>query len=94
MMHDATLNRTTTGTGKTTECNWEGYIDGLTTKTDPPQPIPRFKEVVNLMLRQDVIDRNMYMIVDIKVSWRERERAHAAIGKKYVPYFFCVWPMR
>ncbi|CDS12858.1 hypothetical protein LRAMOSA05042 [Lichtheimia ramosa] len=66
MMHDMTLNRTTTGTGTIGQVNWHGYIDSLVTKTDPPQPIPRFKEVVQLMLRQDVIDKNMYMIVDIK----------------------------
>ncbi|KAI8141191.1 PLC-like phosphodiesterase [Fennellomyces sp. T-0311] len=66
MMHDMTLNRTTTGTGKIGECNWHGYIDSLTTKTEPPQPIPLFRDVVKLMLRQDVIDKKMYMIIDIK----------------------------
>lgn len=73
MMHDMTLNRTTTGTGTIGQVNWHGYIDSLVTKTDPPQPIPRFKEVVQLMLRQDVIDKNMYMIVDIKVKRTKRK---------------------
>lgn len=67
MMHDLTLNRTTTGTGNVGDRDWHGYIDGLTTKTDPPQPIPRFKDIVRLLLRPEVVDRNMYMIVDIKV---------------------------
>ncbi|KAI9497071.1 PLC-like phosphodiesterase [Zychaea mexicana] len=66
MMHDMKLNRTTTGHGKIGEVNYHGYIDGLETKSDPPQPIPLFRDVVKLMLRQDVIDRNMYMIIDIK----------------------------
>lgn len=80
MMHDMTLNRTTTGTGNIGQVNWHGYIDGLVTKTDPPQPIPRFKDVVQLMLRRDVIDKNMYMIVDIKVcmlllSWQQQMKS-------------------
>lgn len=67
MMHDMKLNRTTTGVGKVGDVNYHGYIDGLVTKTEPPQPIPLFRDVVKLMLRQDVIDKNMYFVVDIKV---------------------------
>ncbi|KAI9320055.1 PLC-like phosphodiesterase [Dichotomocladium elegans] len=66
MMHDISLDRTTTGTGKVPEVNWHGYIDGLRTKSEPPQPIPLFKDVVQLMLRPDVVERNIYMVVDIK----------------------------
>ncbi|KAG2228163.1 hypothetical protein INT45_009209 [Circinella minor] len=66
MMHDMKLDRTTTGTGKVGDVNYHGYIDGLVTKTKPPQTIPLFRDVVKLMLRQDVIDKKMYFVVDIK----------------------------
>lgn len=40
MMHDMTLNRTTTGTGTIGQVNWHGYIDSLVTKTDPHNLYP------------------------------------------------------
>lgn len=69
VMHDLTLDRTTTGTGPVRSQNWHGYIDELTTKVEPTQPIPRFNEVLDLLIQPDVssID-GLYMIVDIKVT--------------------------
>lgn len=68
MMHDTTLNRTSTGLGLVNENNWHGGIDGYTTKTEPPQPIPRFNDVLDLLIQPEAssVDR-LYMIVDIKV---------------------------
>ncbi|KAI7902699.1 PLC-like phosphodiesterase [Cokeromyces recurvatus] len=64
MMHDLTLNRTTTGTGAVHDQDWYGYIDKLTTKTNPPQPIPRLNDVLDLLLT--TTNDKLYMIVDIK----------------------------
>ncbi|KAI9485638.1 MAG: PLC-like phosphodiesterase [Benjaminiella poitrasii] len=67
MMHDLTLDRTSTGTGAVHDQMWHGYIDNLTTKTSPPQPIPRFNDVVNLLTQPKISSTcGLYMIVDIK----------------------------
>ncbi|KAG2207502.1 hypothetical protein INT47_004250 [Mucor saturninus] len=67
MMHDLTLNRTSTGLGPVSESNWHGQIDGYTTKSEPHQPIPRFIDVLELLIQPEAaaID-GLYMIVDIK----------------------------
>ncbi|KAI9308273.1 PLC-like phosphodiesterase [Cunninghamella echinulata] len=67
MMHDLTLQRTTTGHGPVSDHPWVGYIDGLTTKTEQPQPIPRFRDVLDLLIRPDTASKqDLTMIVDIK----------------------------
>ncbi|CAO3609269.1 unnamed protein product [Cunninghamella blakesleeana] len=66
MMHDLTLQRTTTGNGAVSDHPWVGYIDELTTKTEPPQPIPRLKDVVNLLIHSHTTNPDLKMIVDIK----------------------------
>ncbi|KAI8647623.1 PLC-like phosphodiesterase [Parasitella parasitica] len=68
MMHDLTLNRTSTGLGAVREQNWHGYIDGITTKAEPAQPIPRFNDVLDFLIRPEISEGNkeLYMIVDIK----------------------------
>ncbi|KAG2229427.1 PLC-like phosphodiesterase [Thamnidium elegans] len=67
VMHDLTLDRTSTGKGPVRESNWHGYIDGLTTKAEPSQPIPRFKDVLDLLTQPEVSSiEGLYMIVDIK----------------------------
>ncbi|KAI9247827.1 PLC-like phosphodiesterase [Sporodiniella umbellata] len=60
MMHDTTLNRTTTGLGSVRDHDWKGDIDQLLTK-DSQQPIPRLKDVLELMKTAE-----QYAIVDIK----------------------------
>lgn len=67
MMHDLTLNRTSTGLGPVRENNWHGGIDQLTTKTEPHQPIPRFNDVLDLLIQPEASSiEGLYMIVDIK----------------------------
>ncbi|KAI8328058.1 PLC-like phosphodiesterase [Chlamydoabsidia padenii] len=67
MMHDLTLQRTTTGTGAVSDHPWFGHIDGLKTKTDPAQPISRLNDVLDVLLRHEVaIKEGFYMIVDVK----------------------------
>ncbi|KAI8375616.1 PLC-like phosphodiesterase [Choanephora cucurbitarum] len=67
MMHDLTLNRTTTGTGAVRDHNWHGYIDTLKTKTEPAQPISRLNDVIEMLIRPDIKSKEgFYMIVDIK----------------------------
>ncbi|KAI8078643.1 PLC-like phosphodiesterase [Halteromyces radiatus] len=67
MMHDLTLQRTTTGTGNVGDHPWYGYIDGLKTKAEPAQPIPRLNDVFDLLVRPEVAsNEQLYMIVDIK----------------------------
>lgn len=70
MMHDLTMNRTSTGLGPVREQNWHGYIDGITTKTEPPQPIPRFNDVLDYLIQPEISEgkKGLYMIVDIKVN--------------------------
>ncbi|KAI8368117.1 PLC-like phosphodiesterase [Radiomyces spectabilis] len=63
MMHDLSLQRTTTGTGAVNDCLWHGYIDGLVTKAGQ-QPIPRLQDVFNMLLR--IPNKSVYMIIDIK----------------------------
>ncbi|KAF7728363.1 hypothetical protein EC973_006171 [Apophysomyces ossiformis] len=64
MMHDLTLDRTTTGSGPIKDHNWHGDIENLVTKKGQ-QPVPRFIEVLELLISNEV-DDNMYMVVDIK----------------------------
>ena len=73
MMHDLTLNRTSTGLGPVREHNWHGYIDGITTKAEPAQPIPRFNDVLDFLIRPEVSEekKGLYMIVDIKVTFSQ-----------------------
>lgn len=69
MMHDLTLNRTSTGLGPVRENNWHGCIDTLTTKAEPHQPIPRFNDVLDLLIQPEASSiEGLYMIVDIKVK--------------------------
>lgn len=69
MMHDLTLNRTSTGLGPVSENNWHGQIDGYTTKSEPHQPIPRFIDVLELLIQPEAASiEGLYMIVDIKVN--------------------------
>lgn len=64
------MNRTSTGLGPVREQNWHGYIDNITTKTEPPQPIPRFNDVLDYLIQPEISEgkKGLYMIVDIKVK--------------------------
>ncbi|KAL0098297.1 PLC-like phosphodiesterase [Phycomyces blakesleeanus] len=102
IMHDLTLQRTSTGNGAVFDHNWVGYIDGLFTKTEPPQPIPRLKDVFDILIRPDVVAKNTYMIVDIKFDNQleildavqvllEEYKAHTSLRKQLV---FGIWDLR
>lgn len=69
MMHDLTLDRTSTGKGPVNNQNWHGYIDSITTKAEPTQPIPRFNDVLDYLIDPETsLKHGLYMIVDIKVN--------------------------
>ncbi|KAG0734303.1 hypothetical protein G6F37_011753 [Rhizopus arrhizus] len=65
MMHDTTLNRTTTGLGQVRDHDWHGDIDQLLTKAEPRQAIPRLNDVLDL-ITQPHISKSLYSIIDIK----------------------------
>lgn len=74
-MHDLTLNRTSTGIGAVRDNNWHGYIDTLTTKVEPHQPIPRFNDVLDLLIQPEASSiEGLYMIVDIKVFTQTKKK--------------------
>ncbi|KAI9020973.1 PLC-like phosphodiesterase [Phycomyces nitens] len=102
IMHDLTLQRTSTGTGPVFENDWTGYIDGLFTKAQPPQPIPRLRDVFDLLIRPDIVAKDTYMIVDIKFDNQleildavqlllEEYKDHACLKKQLV---FGIWDLR
>ncbi|KAI8890140.1 PLC-like phosphodiesterase [Backusella circina FSU 941] len=67
MMHDLTLQRTTTGTGPVRDNNWQGGIDQLVTKKEPCQPIPRLNDFLDFLIEPEVAAiEGLYMIIDIK----------------------------
>ncbi|KAI8988284.1 PLC-like phosphodiesterase [Mycotypha africana] len=67
MMHDTTLDRVTTGTGLVNDCNWYGYIEHLKSRKEPAQPITRFKDVLDYLVKPDIsLMDGLYMIIDIK----------------------------
>lgn len=66
MMHDMTLNRTTTGSGRIHDHKWYGDMDQLHMRASPHSPITRLKDVIDLILQPS--SKDIYMIIDIKVS--------------------------
>ncbi|CAO3687829.1 unnamed protein product [Rhizopus stolonifer] len=64
MMHDTTLNRTTTGSGRIRDHKWYGDMDQLHMKASPHSPITRLKDVIELILQPS--SKDIYMIIDIK----------------------------
>jgi phosphatidylglycerol phospholipase C len=66
MMHDLTLQRTTTGTGPVRDHEWS-EIQTYTTKKGN-QPIPRLKEVLDFLDQIENKKEGFYMIIDIKVK--------------------------
>ncbi|ORZ04373.1 PLC-like phosphodiesterase [Absidia repens] len=86
MMHDLTLQRTTTGTGPVSDHTWFGDIDGLKTKAEPSQPIPRLNDVLDLLIRPEVASKEeLYMIVDIKFdnAIEILDRLHKLLEEEY-----------
>jgi glycerophosphoryl diester phosphodiesterase len=66
VIHDPSLDRTTTGNGIIAEKNYFGYIDSLTTKEEPHCPISRFQDVLNVLIKPE--NSHIWVVIDIKMS--------------------------
>ncbi|RSH78200.1 uncharacterized protein EHS24_002661 [Apiotrichum porosum] len=60
MFHDPTLDRTTTGTGAIHTQPWKGVIEDVRTVKEPVQPIPRFDELIDLLM----LPENQHVILN------------------------------
>ncbi|GHJ83744.1 hypothetical protein NliqN6_0146 [Naganishia liquefaciens] len=66
MFHDPTLDRTTDGRGRIKEQKWEGGIEHVRTRKQPVQPIPRFEELVALIMEPE--NRHVILNIDCKIQ--------------------------
>jgi len=66
MFHDPTLDRTTTGKGTIRTQPWKGVIEHVRTIKEPIQPIPRFEELVDLLMEPD--HQHVFLNIDCKVQ--------------------------
>ncbi|KAL7418541.1 hypothetical protein Q5752_006999 [Cryptotrichosporon argae] len=66
MFHDPTLDRTTTGRGLIREQPWTGTIEHVRTVKEPVQPIPRFEELVDLLMEEE--NRHVVLNIDCKMQ--------------------------
>lgn len=65
LLHDPTLDRTTNGKGLVSEVDYQGYIDTLTTLKEPKQPVPLFRQIVDLLLKPE--NSHVDFLIDTKV---------------------------
>jgi len=68
MLHDPSLDRTTNGSGLVKDVNWYGYLEDLKTIKEPPQAVARFKDVLELLTRPDVVAKKIWFLIDIKLD--------------------------
>ncbi|ORY33432.1 PLC-like phosphodiesterase [Naematelia encephala] len=66
MFHDPTLDRTTTGKGLIRKQPWKGVIEHARTVKEPIQPIPRFEELVDLLMEEE--NRHVLLNIDCKMQ--------------------------
>ncbi|WWD19706.1 hypothetical protein CI109_104170 [Kwoniella shandongensis] len=66
MFHDPTLNRTTTGTGLIKDQPWKDVIEHVRTTKEPIQPIPRFDELIALLMEPQ--NRHVTLNIDCKMQ--------------------------
>ncbi|CAG8621384.1 9037_t:CDS:2, partial [Acaulospora colombiana] len=66
ILHDASLDRTTTGEGKVSTKNFHGYIEFLTTKKPPHCKIPRFQDILDLLLKPE--NSSVWAVIDVKID--------------------------
>lgn len=66
MFHDPTLDRTTDGKGEIKEQSWVGSIEHVRTKKEPIQPIPRFDELIELLMEPE--NRHVVLNIDCKIQ--------------------------
>ncbi|BEJ13668.1 hypothetical protein CspHIS471_0308420 [Cutaneotrichosporon sp. HIS471] len=64
MFHDPRLERTTNGKGLIHEQPWHGVLDSVHTKKTPHQPIPKFTEVIDVLMEYPRVKLN----IDCKVE--------------------------
>lgn len=66
IMHDALLDRTTTGHGLISDKNYFGDIEYLTTKKEPHCPISRFQDVLDLLSKAE--NSHIWAVIDVKIQ--------------------------
>lgn len=66
MFHDPELGGKTTGTGKIHETPWHGALEHIRTLEQPAQPLPRFSEVLALLMEPANI--HVKLNIDCKVE--------------------------
>ncbi|WWC97730.1 hypothetical protein V866_004615 [Kwoniella sp. B9012] len=66
LFHDPELHRTTDGEGLIHKQPWNGVLEHVRTKKAPHQPIPRFTEVLDILLQPENI--NVKLNIDCKVE--------------------------
>ncbi|WVR09202.1 hypothetical protein IAU60_006264 [Kwoniella sp. DSM 27419] len=66
MFHDPELHRTTDGEGLIHKQPWTGVLEHVRTKAAPHQPIPKFTEVLDILLQPE--NMNVKLNIDCKVE--------------------------
>ncbi|WWD21001.1 hypothetical protein CI109_105482 [Kwoniella shandongensis] len=66
MFHDPELNRTTDTEGRIDKLPWHGVLEHVRTKKAPHQPIPKFTEVIEILLQPE--NANVKLNIDCKVE--------------------------
>ncbi|TXT10871.1 hypothetical protein VHUM_02376 [Vanrija humicola] len=66
MFHDPTLDRTTTGKGAIKTQPWKDVIENVRTKKEPVQPIPRFEELIDLLMKPE--NQHVLLNIDCKMQ--------------------------
>lgn len=66
MFHDPSLDNKTNGSGKIHETPWAGVLEHVRTKAQPPQPLPKFSEVLALLMEPENI--HVKLNIDCKVE--------------------------
>ncbi|ORY29122.1 PLC-like phosphodiesterase [Naematelia encephala] len=66
MFHDPNLERTTNGKGKIDHQPWNGVLEHVRTLEEPHQPIPRFTEVLDILMMPE--NKNVKLNLDCKVE--------------------------
>ncbi|KAK8843467.1 hypothetical protein IAR55_007124 [Kwoniella newhampshirensis] len=66
MFHDPDLSRTTDSNGRIDKLPWHGVLEHVRTKKAPHQPIPKFTEVIEILLQLE--NANVKLNIDCKVE--------------------------
>ncbi|WWC91404.1 uncharacterized protein L201_006348 [Kwoniella dendrophila CBS 6074] len=66
LFHDPELHRTTDGEGLIHKQPWDGVLEHVRTKEAPHQPIPKFTEVLEILLQPE--NMNVKLNIDCKVE--------------------------